>query len=218
MKFSVIFDMDGVLLDTIKHIPVCLNIGLEKYGICISNEDFLKRFNGISIKDSIKIWNEEHNLNMKHDEFLTDINNAEIRMMKDVSIESDLLNFLTDLKMNNISMAVGTSSQKYRATRILKSLNIEHFFNVIIAGEDVSKHKPNPDIFLKAAEKIGTAPKNCIVIEDAPLGIEAGKNAGMTVIGLLTNYYKKRDLKRADLIINDFSDISYDKILELVNN
>lgn len=89
----------------------------------------------------------------------------------------------------------------------MKALKTDRVFAAIISGDDVTRGKPAPDIFLKAAEQIGLPPEECVVFEDAPAGVEAACSAGMRVIGVLTTH-KPHYLRRADLLIEDFSQLT----------
>ena len=109
-------------------------------------------------------------------------------------------------------MAIGTSSQSDRAKSLIRLLGIEEYFSVFITANDVNKHKPDPQVFLEAAKKLGIIPENCVVIEDAPVGIEAAKRGNMKAIAILRDYNTKEELKKADLTINSFSELDYDKL------
>ncbi len=105
-------------------------------------------------------------------------------------------------------IAVATSSTRKRAEKILNLLEIKDKLNILVTAEEVEKHKPNPDIFLKTAEELNIEPKDCIVFEDAVNGIQAAKKAGMRSIAVLTEYTKKEDFENmADLVIKDFSEV-----------
>jgi beta-phosphoglucomutase-like phosphatase (HAD superfamily) len=112
-------------------------------------------------------------------------------------------------------MGVGTSSTKDRAHKIISFLNIDEYFTTIVTSEDVKEHKPNPHIFLEVAKRLNISPENCIVIEDARDGIIAAKNGNMKSIGYLTNLNNTELLSDADMIINNFSKISYEELKTL---
>jgi beta-phosphoglucomutase len=103
---------------------------------------------------------------------------------------------------------MATSSLRYRALEIIEILDITDLFEVIITAEDVEKHKPNPELFLKAAEKLGVNPKECVVIEDAVNGIQAANSAKMFSIALLTKFHNRRsEFKEADKIISNLEEL-----------
>ena len=89
----------------------------------------------------------------------------------------------------------------------MEALKTEGVFAAIVSGDDVTRGKPAPDIFLKAAERIGLPPEECVVFEDAPAGVEAARSAGMRVVGVLTTH-DPHDLRRADLLVEEFTAIT----------
>lgn len=122
---------------------------------------------------------------------------------------------LTRLKNKNLKLAVASSASPKRIETLLSLCKIQHFFEVIVGGDHVEKSKPAPDIYLKASDLLGISPKNCIVIEDAKNGVMAGKNAGMKVVGFKGFLHNKQDLSCADIIIKNFSELSYSKLQKL---
>lgn len=215
-KFAVIWDMDGVLVDSTKNIWASFNKLLEPHGIKFSQDD-IKKYLGLSLRDQIASWKERWGINLELEKFSKQAGEMELKVM-DKNADKNLIKFLEELKSKNISMGIGTSSLRWRAEKILDLLGIKNYFSVLVTAEEIIKHKPNPDIFLKVAEKLNIKPENCVVIEDATSGIEAAKRGNMKAIGYLTNYHKKEELEKADLIIKDFSDISYNKIQKMFKN
>ncbi len=127
-----------------------------------------------------------------------------------------VIKILTDLKLRGFKLAVGSSGPSENVDLLLNSLKIKELFDVIITAAEVKKSKPEPDVFLIAADALSINPENCIVIEDAPVGIEAAKRAGMRSIALKTTH-SKEELIGAQLIINDLSEIKVDDIISLFN-
>lgn len=125
-----------------------------------------------------------------------------------------VLKILSDLKSEGFKLAVGSSGPSENVELLLTSLKIKQYFDVIITAAEVKKGKPEPDVFLIAAKVLNVNTENCIVIEDAPVGIEAAKRAGMVSIALTTTH-NKEDLLDADLIINDLSEIVIEDLMRL---
>ena len=98
---------------------------------------------------------------------------------------------------------------------LLNSLSIKHYFDIIISAGEVENGKPSPDVFLIVANKLHLKPENCVVIEDAPVGIQAANRAGMKCIALTTTHDKK-ELTNADLVIEDLSQITLMEIIQLI--
>jgi beta-phosphoglucomutase len=123
-------------------------------------------------------------------------------------------NFLTELKNSGIKMAMATSATVADIDFILNKIPIRDDFDVIINSTMVSKPKPHPQIFLKAAEKLNIPPDNCVVFEDSLAGIKAANNAGMKVIGITTGH-TAAELQPANMIIKDYTDLSVPELAEL---
>ncbi len=117
-----------------------------------------------------------------------------------------------NLKKNNTKIGLGTSAPRYKVNIILNNLGFQRIFSAVVVAEEVKKGKPNPEIYLKVAKKLKLQPKECIVVEDAPNGVKAAKNAGMKCIAITTTH-KESELIKADKIIESFIGFSIkDKI------
>jgi HAD superfamily hydrolase (TIGR01509 family) len=122
--------------------------------------------------------------------------------------QEGLLELLVALRDENILCAVGSSGYRANVDFVLDKCNIEPYFSAIVAGDEVTRCKPDPEIYLTVAAKLGLSPEECIVFEDAEAGIEAAKRAGIKVIALATTF--DRDFLKgteADMIIDEFRDI-----------
>ena len=220
MLKAVIFDMDGVLINSPDYNRQSFNLILRDYGLNFSKQDWKKTL-GRSIQDKLQIWKNDYGL--KEDPDFHDLSQSAFKIQKKLMKEKEkpnlsLLNLLRELKKNNIKIGVATSSTKQRAHIILEMINVISFIEVLITAEDVEKHKPHPDLFLKCAEKLQVKPENCVVFEDAKNGVPASKNAGMKTIALLTEFNEKKDFENlSDLIIKDFSEINLKRLKELVS-
>lgn len=122
--------------------------------------------------------------------------------------------FLTELKNDGIKMAMATSATVEDIDFILNKIPIRNDFDEIVNSSMVSKPKPNPQIFLKAAELLNTAPSNCVVFEDSLAGIKAANDAGMKVVAITTGH-KAEDLYPVDLVINDYTQLTAQKLAAL---
>ena len=125
-----------------------------------------------------------------------------------ITPQAGLVAFLESLKSNNLLCAVGSSGYRLNVNFVLEKCNIEPYFKAIVAGDEVTRCKPDPEIYLTAATKLGLQAEECIVFEDAEAGIEAAKRAGMKVIVLATTFSREfLQTTDADYIIDDFRDI-----------
>ncbi len=126
-----------------------------------------------------------------------------------------LLDLLAAAKAQQCALAVGTAAPPENITFILDALDLRQHFASVVGARDVARGKPEPDIFLLAAEKCGVAPENCIVFEDAPLGVEAARRAGMRCVVLCTTYAAAQFAEFENVLacINNFSEISVEQLL-----
>ncbi len=136
------------------------------------------------------------------------------RLVAEQGIESigGVLEFLRLLSARGLPHAVGSSAPRLNIEAGMKALKLEHDFEVVVAGEDVTQGKPAPDIFLKAAEGMGLPPERCVVFEDAPAGLEAAHAAGMKAVGVLSTHTPEA-LARADRLVRDFTEIQPDELI-----
>jgi len=217
MLKAIIFDMDGVLIDTPKFVWESFRILLSKYGANITNEQ-TKKYLGMSLKDQLVLLRRDFKIKEEIDvaEFGKKSFKIQLEMMKDKIGPNEILtNFLKQARDNEIKLAVATSSLKERAHTLLDLLEIKEEFDTIVTAEDIANHKPAPDQFLKATEILQIAPENCVVIEDAPNGIEAAKKGNIKAVGLITSMQPAENLNDADLIINSLSELTLEKLNSL---
>lgn len=124
------------------------------------------------------------------------------------------VDFLEVAKSKNIPMVVGTSAPKENVEFTLDGLGLRKYFTGVVDDSMVTKGKPHPEVYLNCAKMIDRDPKNCIVFEDAVAGIKAGKSAGSKVIALATSH--SRDELSADLIIDDFTQLQWKQIEDIL--
>lgn len=215
-RYGVIFDMDGVLADTGPiHFESWVKMANE-IGKKFTKKLFDLTFGQQSVPITRKLVGPkvEHHLVEKW----ANLKEKYYREMVKDKLEPlpGVLKLIKDLKENNFKLAVGSSGPPENVELLLTVLNLKQFFDVIITAADAKKSKPEPDVFLIAAQNLKLEPKNCIVIEDAPVGIKAAGRAGMPVIALRTTHCNV-DLLDADLIVNDLNSVNIDDIIRLLN-
>ncbi|MDB5006972.1 MAG: beta-phosphoglucomutase family hydrolase [Mucilaginibacter sp.] len=215
-NFAAIFDMDGTLIDNTPYHFKSWQALFKKYGKGqLSKETYYNEISGVPVMETIRrIFGSDHDetglkalLNEKEEfyresyaPFLAPINGLE--------------NFLTELKDVGVKMAMATSATVQDIDFILNKIPIRDDFNQIINSTMVNKPKPDPQIFLKAAEKLNMPPAKCVVFEDSLAGIKAANSAGMKVIGITTGH-TAAELHPVDLIIADYSELNVHKLAAL---
>jgi beta-phosphoglucomutase len=130
-----------------------------------------------------------------------------------ISFLAGARDWLERLHVAGWRQAVASSAPPANIITILEVLDASHFFDALVSGEEVVNGKPAPDIFLRAAEKCGVAPQRCIVVEDAPAGVEGGRRGSMRTIGVLTSH----EHLEADIVVRSLADLPADAFDSLVS-
>lgn len=136
-----------------------------------------------------------------------------------ITPQPGLLDFLAESERCGLRCAVGSSGYKANVDFVLDSCDIRRYFEATVAGDEVTRCKPDPEIYLTAAQKLGLAPAECVVFEDAEAGIEAAKSAGIKVVALATTFTREFLARTdADVIVDDFRDVDVDMLRRLVES
>ncbi|MCG1037758.1 beta-phosphoglucomutase [Polaribacter sargassicola] len=217
MKRGFIFDLDGVIVDTAKYHYLAWKKLANELGFEFTKEQN-ELFKGVSRKRCLEILLEIGNRKATQEEFDTwmiekNVDYLEyIKKMDQSEILPDVPKILQYLKENNIPIALGSASKN--AQPILEKVGLLHYFDAIVDGNNVTKAKPDPEVFLLAAKHLNVAPTDCVVFEDAVAGIEAANRAKMISIGI----GDKNVLTEAQFNFVDFTEISLDFIKEIIDN
>lgn len=199
---TVLFDFDGVIADTEPQYDIYIEELGEKYNLGIEN--FATLVKGTTTPDILK----KYFSHLSHDERLKierDMDDFEQEM--DFPLVDGVMEYINYLKENNYKVGLVTSSQELKMKRALKLLDLSDTFGTIVTAARIIDGKPNPMCYLLAAKDLNSAPDECIVFEDSFHGIQAGKSAGMRVVGLSTTIDKKDLVEKVNDVIPDFSDI-----------
>jgi beta-phosphoglucomutase len=213
-KIGLIFDMDGVITNTVPlHFKAWKKM-FKDYGINLTLQMYRDRVDGIPRMDGAGA-------------ILTDISEKEllkaadkkqqyfVHLLKteDVEVYKDALKFIDSLEEGRYKFAVASSSKNCKD--ILKKIGIFDKFDAVVDGYGFKQGKPNPEIFLNAANLIKTAPDSSIVFEDAKKGVEAAKNGKMLCVGIDRDN-KPENLKQADIIIDNFDKLNIKKLEAMI--
>ena len=212
---GVIFDLDGVIVDTAKfHFlawrKLANNLGLD------FTEEQNEQLKGVSREDSLKKildWGElelsktefKRQMTLKNENYL-----SYVAKMDEDEILPGVQKVIDYLIEHNVPFALGSASKNAR--NILKKVNLLDKFDAIVDGTDVSKAKPDPEVFLIAANKLNVKPENSIVFEDSLAGVQAANNANMISIGI----GEQKTLGEADYVFTDFTEIDIEFIKKLL--
>lgn len=210
---AVIFDMDGVIIDSEPlHYKVFMRYTQEKLGVTISNEEY-NTFIGTTNKSIFSMVQQKHGIRGDLDAIVAEYEEqifTHLMTNKSEKPIDGVDTLIRLLRQSNIKLALASSSPKKLITIIIKMFKLEPFFAEAVSGQEVKRGKPAPDIFLRAAEMLGVPPEECLVIEDSRNGVMAAKQAGMKCIGFYNPHSGNQDLSQADKIIKSFAEISND--------
>ncbi|MBN2897393.1 MAG: HAD family phosphatase [Clostridia bacterium] len=210
---AVIFDMDGTLIDSMwiwKQIDIDF-LGERGHEF---PEDLQKEIEGMSFTETAGYFKNRFNLTESLDELKSIWTDMAIELYRhEIGMKPGATKFLELMDRLNLPMGIGTSNSKDLAVEVLERNKVITYFKSIRTSCEVEKGKPSPDVFLKVADDLGVPPESCLVFEDTVAGAQAGKNAGMRVIGVmdaLSIPHKAELLKIVERYIE-----SYEEIMDL---
>lgn len=215
MKFSaVIFDLNGTILEDEDEYGKAFVKVLKALNVEVNNS--FPQEKGIGVKENWQRLIKKHNIKTeKSVELLVKETQEEyLKEISEVTIRSGFNEFVESLKDSQIKIALATSNTWEQTDRILDTLGLQDIFDVTTTGDEVTYNKPDPDIFLLTADKLGIERSDCLIIEDSLAGIEAAKRAGMKVIAISSEEDSKI-FSKADLVVESFSDITAQVIDQL---
>jgi beta-phosphoglucomutase family hydrolase len=213
MMKAVIFDLDGVIAET-EHMHIqAEKQAMLKYGVKIS-EDELHQYTGTTAKQMFTELIRKYKLNTTFDKILKEKEKILFRLLeKDVRPTKGVIELLHELKQMKLKLGIASSAHERLIDYTLEKFEIKQLFDSVISAEDITHGKPNPEILLVCARKLKVNPAECLVVEDAKLGVEAAKTAEMKCLGYRNPSSGKQDLSKADLITDDLSKLDIQKLL-----
>lgn len=212
---AVIFDMDGVIIDSEPaHVKFEKEI-FKSLGISVTEEEHMGFVGTTShyMWETLRVKNE---LKQSLEELVNNDREQYLEYLKsdknEVVLIQGVRDFIRELHENGVKLAIASSSPLDVIKIVVNRYELQEFFDELVTGDYVENSKPAPDIFLYAARKLGARPEECIVIEDSCNGTKAAKNAGMKCIGYKNLNSGNQDLSCGDFITDSFLKINYDFI------
>ena len=209
MKPGALFDWDGVVIDSSKQHEESWELLAAEIGKPLPDDHFLR---GFGMKNQVIIprilgWSEDpdeiHRYSLRKEELYSEI-------VRERGIEPlpGVVALLQILQEHGVPCAVASSTHRENIETIFDAIGVREYFAAVVTAEDVAHGKPDPEVFLKSAEKIGRNPRHCVVFEDAHVGIEAGLAAGAKVIAVATTN-PLHSLGKAHLAVASLQDVSW---------
>ena len=209
-KKAMLFDLDGTLVDSMWMWEAIDIEFLGAYGYECP-DDIQRAIEGMSFSETAVYFKERFDLPLSLDEIKAVWTRMSIdKYRHEVPLKPGVLEFLKYCTENGIRTGIGTSNGSEIVDAVLTSLKVKEYFDAVVTACEVAHGKPEPDIYLEVAKRLGVQPENCLVFEDIPAGIMAGKAAGMPVIAMEDDFSadlmdEKREL--ADAVISDYREL-----------
>lgn len=210
MLKAIIFDMDGVIIDSEPLHAKAAILALKKYNIDIS-PDYLQQFIGSTTLHMCETMIREFHIDVAAEELLEENNKQKAHLLKEEGYP--VIPYVTDLIKNlhdhGMKLIIASSSLPHAIENVMNTLQITPYFQGYVSGSMVKYPKPAPDIFLLAAKRLGVTPDECLVIEDSSHGISASLAAGMSSIGFVNPNSGNQDLSKATMLVEGFEEVDY---------
>jgi HAD superfamily hydrolase (TIGR01509 family) len=201
--------MDGVLLDSEPLHHVVVNDLLAEYGHTIG-EEIYHSYLGTTLEYTWQDLIHRFDLPQTVDYYRTRYDEAILESYRKHSVPSPgVVELVAGLQQRGLKLAVASSSRTVWVETALEKLGLRPAFEAVVTGDMVTRSKPDPEIYLLAAERLGVDPAHCLAIEDAPKGVASARAAGMTVVGVKTDYTAHVTLEGADVVLESLTEFDY---------
>lgn len=212
--FGVIFDMDGVLVDSADAHWESWRRLADEIGVSVNHEQFISTF-GRPSNDIIHVFFGE--MSSRKTQALSERKEAIYRdLIRDhPPIVAGAVDLVRSLRAAGVVLALGSSGPRDNIDLVLRAMGVADAMSVIVSSDDVTRGKPDPQVFELSARRLGIPPGRCIVIEDAPAGIQAAKAAGARAVAVLI-YHPRQCFAQADVTVERLADLSVQRLLDLV--
>ncbi|MBU0591180.1 HAD family phosphatase [Candidatus Micrarchaeota archaeon] len=213
MLKAVLFDFDGVIVDSEKiHKKTFMDL-LKQFGVNVTKKKWYEEFAGTGSRKIFERLVRDHDLNTDVDDLVTRRQMLFLEYVKKGKVKpiSGLKPLLLFLHEKGIRMAIVSGGHRDYIELLVDMLGIQHYFELIVSASDITARKPNPEVFLHAARKMNISPQDCVVFEDSYSGCKAAKAAGMKLVWLQP--HKSMEAPDCDLIIEDLADSGLQKFI-----
>ncbi|MHB8900903.1 MAG: HAD family hydrolase [Thermoguttaceae bacterium] len=217
-EIAVIFDMDGVLIDTFEAHFESWQVATRLEGLEMSRSQFAETFGRTSREIITFLWPQKS----ADADAVRELDDRKEEAFRQIIAErfppmGGAKELLQQLAAGGFGLAVGSSAPPANVAMVIERLGAGELFGAVVTGQDVSRGKPDPQVFLLAAERLAVSPRRCVVVEDAPLGLDAARAAGMRCVGMASTGRTRRQLAHADLVVESPTELSPEVFRRLAN-
>ena len=218
-QFGVIFDMDGVLIDTYHAHFKSWQLMTADFGVTMTESQFAQTFGRTSREVIASLWGDRH-FNADEIAALDREKEAVFRQIiaADFPLMRGAIELIESLHDQGFRLAIGSSAPPENVEVVLDKLGQRSAFSAVVTGADVKRGKPDPQVFLTAAARMHTPPQRCAVIEDAVLGIQAARAAETAVVGVASTGHTRQSLAAADLVVDTLGELTPEVIARVILN
>ena len=214
MLKAVLFDMDGVIVDTEPLHHIAYKMMFNDVGIVVTDSMY-RSFTGQSTRDICEFLCKHFDLTLEPI-VLEKGKRAHFTKLffedPDLQLLDGVEDLIKDYYANGLTLVVASSASMFTIDNVIKRFKLDSYFTDKLSGADLKASKPHPEIFINAAKAAGVSPSECFVIEDSTNGIIAAKEANIYCIAYKSVHSKDQDYTRADMLVSDYTDITFDKI------
>lgn len=209
MVKAVIFDMDGVLSDSEPLFRESINKILGAEGAHITEQEY-KELIGSTFDHAWQVLIDKFKLKNPLSHYMSIYDGVVEEMLgSKATPASGIYEIIAEVERRKLPKGLASSSKRIWIMALLKAIKLEKSFDVIVGGDEIAKGKPEPDIYITTAHKLGFEPQQCMIIEDSPTGILAAKRSGAKVIAVKTPYTAGLNISKADVIIDSLTKFDY---------
>ncbi|HEY3342666.1 MAG TPA: HAD family phosphatase [Anaerolineae bacterium] len=213
-RYAIIWDLDGVLIDSGEyHFRAWSEIMQTTCHRDFTTEEFKRTFGMRNLEMLRDVLGTQ--LSATDVEHLSEVKEARYRELvrtEGLSLLPGVVTWLASAQRTGLQQAVASSAPRANVDAVMDASHIRDYFGTLVAAEDVSRGKPDPEVYQTAAARLGVEPSHCIIIEDAPAGVEGARRAGMACIGVLTSHPSLE----ADVVAPTLAAIPFDTALKLL--